>query len=315
MKPSKRRDFESAGGQQSWRVLQDRTVRSAPVRNSTGRWRRRLIVFQRVFVLFLVLAGLFSLIGGATYLIRSDSENKLSFAAQSEPIRAILFSTDGVLDEAWVSRQLNFRPGVRLLEADVFALKAQLENHGQVRSASVELVFPASIRIRLREQSPIMRIRVQGRNDAQPRQRLVSRDGTLYEGERYQSATINSLPFLIPFRHPDGSIQPLRGIDRVAELLEAAERHDRSRFRTWRVISLEHFSGELDFPGEIIEVRTAPIERIIFSAHDDFERQLDRLDALLAHVQTLGNPSIRQIDLSLRDSAAVRFSSGRVPGS
>ena len=313
MKPSKRREFESAGGQQSWRVLQGRTSRSAPVENRAGRWQRRLLVAQRALIALVCVGVVLALILGGVYLLRSGADRGLSIAAQSEPIRAILFDTDGVLDETWVSRTLELRSGMRLMEADVFALKQRLEAHGQVRSASVELVFPASIRIRLQERVPIMRIRTQGRNDPEPRQRLVARDGTIYDGDRYQTATLRALPHLIPYRYPDGSIAPLRGIERVAELLETAEWHDRRMYRGWRVVSLQHFTGEPDFPGEIIEIRTAPIERIIFSANEDFGRQLDRLDALLAHVATLGNPSIERIDLSLRESAAVRFSSGRIP--
>ncbi len=83
-------------------------------------------------------------------------------------------------------------------------------------------------------------------------------------------------------------------------------------FRTWQVVSLQHYSGDLDLPGQVIEVRSTIVPRIIFSASAGYRRQLDRLAYILEYVRNQGNPSIERIDLSLRGSAAVQFSSGRI---
>ena len=83
-------------------------------------------------------------------------------------------------------------------------------------------------------------------------------------------------------------------------------------FRTWEVVSLQHYSGNLNIPGQVIEVRSTIVPRIIFGSSADYGRQLDRLSYILDYVKNQGNPSIERIDLSLRGSAAVQFSSGRV---
>jgi len=104
----------------------------------------------------------------------------------------------------------------------------------------------------------------------------------------------------------------MRGIEPVAELLELVRSTEPNIFRTWQVVSLEHYSGALDIPGQVIEVRSTIVPRIIFGSSADYGRQLDRLTYIFEYVRKQGNPSIERIDLSLRGSAAVQFSSGRV---
>ena len=82
--------------------------------------------------------------------------------------------------------------------------------------------------------------------------------------------------------------------------------------KKWEVVSLEHYSGDSRLPGEVIELRTKLIPRILFGANKDFALQLNRLDYILGKVKASGNPSIERIDLSLRGLAAVQFSSKQV---
>jgi hypothetical protein len=134
----------------------------------------------------------------------------------------------------------------------------------------------------------------------------------VYDGIGYPKATLKNLPFVQPYRRVDGSYFPMHGIEHVAELLELVRSSEPNLFRTWQVVSLEHYSGDLDLPGQVIEVRSTIVPRIIFSASGDYSRQLDRLAYILEYVKNQGNPSLERIDLSLRGSAAVQFSSGRV---
>jgi cell division septal protein FtsQ len=198
-----------------------------------------------------------------------------------------------------------------MMQADIHSLKQALESEAQVKSASVERVFPSDLRIAIAERQPALRLAV-ATADGSRRQRIVARDGTVYDGIGYPQATLKNLPFVQPYQNVDGSFFPLRGIGRVAELLELVRTHNPKLFRTWQVVSLEHYSGDLKLPGQVIEVRSASVPRILFSASTDFARQLDRLTYILEYVENQGNPSIERIDLSLRGSAAVQFSRGRV---
>lgn len=303
----KQKGGTSADGEQSWRKLAG--PRRSRVNSPQARKRRH----TRWVKFFLGLSLVLAVAGGLTWAgwALKNREKKIVVTPTSKPIERILFDTDGVLPDNWLSKTVDLRPGMSMMEADIHALKASLEAHAQVKSASVERVFPSDLRIHVAERQPALRLAVAGA-DGKRLLRLVARDGVVYDGLGYPKATLKNLPFVQPYQHVDKSFFPMRGIERVAELLELVRRSEPKLFRTWEVVSLEHYSGDLELPGQVIEVRSTIVPRIIFSASADYSRQLDRLSYILEYVKNQGNPSLERIDLSLRGSAAVQFSSGRV---
>ncbi|NBB77903.1 MAG: FtsQ-type POTRA domain-containing protein [Verrucomicrobia bacterium] len=298
----------SASGEQSWRSLaggsRNRRIQSPAAR------KRRLIRIGKVLAAMLLFS---LLVGGIAAVVVAllQRDDPIQVSTPSKPIERILFDTDGVLPDRWLSTVVDLRRGRTLMEVDIHEMKRRLEAHGQVKSASVERVFPDALKIRVREREPLLRMRVAG-SGGQTELRIVARDGTLYEGVGYPEASLRRMPYLVPYRHANGRIQPLRGIERVAELLEVTRRTQPNFFRTWQIVSLEYYSGDPDLPGQVIEVQTSLVPRIIFGLNTEFSRQLDRLAVVLNYVQSRGNPALKRIDLSLRESAAVRFESGRI---
>ena len=104
----------------------------------------------------------------------------------------------------------------------------------------------------------------------------------------------------------------MRGIGQVAELLEETRRRQANFYKTWELVSLKHYSGNPELPGQVIEVRSSMVPRIIFGFNTSFAQQLDRLAVILNYVQSRGNPAIKRIDLTLPKDAAVQFESGRI---
>lgn len=297
----------SAKGKQSWREL------AGPSRkriNSPQARKRRQEKWLKLAGGFALLVAL---IGGIVWAVITvkNREEQIQITPASKPIERIIFDTNGVLPDAWVSSVIDLRPGMSMMEADIHALKKQLEGEGQVKSASVERVFPSDLRILVTEHNPVMRLVLEGK-DGRRLQRIVASDGTVYDGIGYPKATLRNLPFVQPHRRADGGFFPMSGIERVSELLERVRKNEPKLFKTWQVVSLEHYTGDLELPGQVIEIRSTVVPRIIFSASSDYDRQLDRLDYILDYVQNHGNPSLERIDLSLRGSAAVQFSSGRI---
>lgn len=297
----------SATGSQSWRELAGTPRKRV---NSPQARKRRQAKWLKALLAVLLLAGLIALVFWLVSLIRSRDE-PIHISTPSGAIEQILFSTDGVLPDRWLGTVIRLGQGTTMMEIDIYGIKQSLENEPQVVSATVERVFPGSLKISVKERQPALRIALQGQN-GQPEQRIVARDGTIYPGVGYPRAALARLPFLQPYRYSDGSIQPLRGIDRVADLLTVARQKQPDFYRTWKVVSLEHYSGDASLFGEVIEIRSTYVPRIIFGASTDFGLQLDRLQVILEHVRARGNPSMKRIDLSLRDAAAVQFSSGRI---
>lgn len=298
----------SAGGEQSWHSLAGGS-RKSRVQSREARRRKHL----RFFKLLGVLVALVIIAGGSYWGVRvfQASDNPMQVKTPSRPIERLLFDTNGVLPDSWLGTVIELRRGLTLMEIDIHSMKERLESHGQVASASVERVFPDALRIRIREREPVLRMRVAS-SSGQSGLRIVARDGTIYEGVGYAAATLRQMPFVVPYQHADGTIRPMRGIDRVAELMEVARGEQPDFYMTWQLVSLVHFSGDTDLPGQVIEVRSTMVPRIIFGVNTDFAQQLDRLSVIFNYVQSRGNPAMKRIDLSLRDSAAVQFESGRI---
>lgn len=305
----KHKGSTSAGDDQSWRSLAGGGRRARRIQSPQARKRRQMQLLKLVAVcvgFVAIVAGLAWVVGAFT-----QREEPIQIATPSKPVEQIIFDTDGVLPSSWLGTVIELRRDTTMMEVDIYIMKQQLEAHGQVKTASVERQFPNALRIQIQEQEPVMRMRVLGADD-RPEIRIVSREGSIYQGVGYPEATLRKLPFVVPYRHPEGGFKPLRGIPRVAELLEITRRTQPNFYKTWKLVSLEYYSGEPEMPGEVIEVRTAIVPRIIFGLNTDFAQQLDRLGVIMQYVQSRGNPAVKRIDLSLQDSAAVQFESGRI---
>jgi cell division septal protein FtsQ len=298
----------SAGGEQSWRSLVGGRNKTR-IQSPQARKRRQ----RQILKLLALLGGVFAVMAAVAWAVIAFTQREapMQIATPSKPVESIIFDTDGVLPSRWLGTVIELRRNTTMMEVDIHAMKQQLEAHGQVKSASVERQFPNVLKIKINEHEPVLRMRVMGANE-QPEVRIVSRQGTIYKGVGYPEATLRKLPYVVPYRHPGGGFKPLHGIERVAELLEVTRRTQPNFFKTWQLVSLEHYSGQPEMPGEIIEVRTSIVPRIIFGLNTDFAQQLDRLGVILQYVQNRGNPAVKRIDLSLQGSAAVQFESGRI---
>lgn len=304
----KHKGSTSAGGEQSWRSLAGggKTTRI----KSTQARKRRQTQLVKLFGLVVVVAAL---VGGLVWGIIAfkDREEPIRIATPSKPVEKILFDTDGVLPDRWLGSVIELRRGMTLMEIDIYEMKRVLEAQGQVKTAAVEREFPDALKIEVKERIPVLRMRVAGAND-RPELRIVARDGTIYKGVGYPKATLSKLPYVVPYRYPEGGIKPMRGIDRVADLIDATRRTQPNFYKTWQLVNLKYYTGDPDLPGQVIEVKTSMVPRLIFGTNIDFAQQLDRLAVILNYVQSRGNPAIKRIDLSLQGSAAVQFESGRI---
>lgn len=304
----KHKGSTSAAGEQSWRALAG-SRKSNRIKSPQARKRRQMQLLK-LFTLFFSCLVLLAGIVWAVIAFKNRDE-PIQIATPSKPVEKIIFDTDGVLPDSWLGTVIELRRDTTMMEVDIYAMKQKLEAHGQVKSASVEREFPNALKIQVKEHEPVMRMRAMGPS-GQIELRIVARDGSIYKGVGYPKATLRKLPFVVPYRHADGGVKPMRGIEVVARLLEETRRTQPNFFKTWQWVSLEHYSGDPDMPGEVIEVHTSMVPRIIFGLNTDFAQQLDRLAVVLNYVQSRGNPALKRIDLSLPESAAVQFESGRI---
>lgn len=304
----KHKGSTSARGDQSWRSLAGGS-KTTGVKSTQARKRRQ----RQMFKLCGLVLGLAAILGALVWGIITfqNREEPIQLATPSQPVKKILFHTDGVLPDQWLDSAIDLRSGMTLMEVDIHEMKRLLESQGQVKTAAVEREFPDALKIVLKERIPVLRMKVAGADD-RPELRIVARDGTIYKGEGYSTDRLSELPYVVPYRYPGGGVQPMRGIDKVADLIDVARRTQPAFFKTWRSVNLKYYSGDPDLAGQVIEVKSSTVPRLIFGTRVDFAQQLERLAVILNYVQSRGNPAIKRIDLSLQDSAAVQFESGRI---
>lgn len=303
---NRQRGDASAEGAQSWRELAG--PRRSRVNSSVAR-KRRWMPWVKLLLGLLLLSGIAVGIFQLGQLLNQNTKKAVAAVAVN-PIQKILFYTDGVLTENWLENTIGLQVGMPIMEADIFALKEKLEESGQVMVASVKRVFPSSLRIDIIERKPVMRLIVAD-SEGKRRLRLVARDGVVYKGVGYSADALKQLPYLQPHRQADGSYFPLSGIETVVALLDVVHDTRPKLYATWQVVSLQYYNGKSGMPGQVIEIRSTIVPKIIFGVSKDFALQLDRLLYILDYFEKNGDPSLKKIDLSLRGAAAVQLSSGR----
>lgn len=306
MRGSKHKGSTSAIGKQSWHTLSC-LPKSNRVESIQAAKRRRAQIFKLSWVLIVLIFSIAGTIWGIFAL--KNREGAILITTPSKPIEQIIFRTDGVLPNSWLSSVIKIRRNTNMMEVDIHDIKRQLEAQKQVKFAEVEREFPSTLKISVKEQLPIMRMKIKGLNK-ETVLRIISKDGTIYKGIGYLEKTLNKLPYLKPYQRHKGGFEPLLGIDKVSELLELARRTQPNFYSTWEEVSLQNYSGNPDMPGEVIEVRAKNVPRIIFGMNIDFALQLDRSKVILEYIQESNNLKIARMDLSLEDSAAVQFEDG-----
>jgi hypothetical protein len=234
-------------------------------------------------------------------VLRQDP-SAIPSAARSSRIRSLVLVTDGVLDKGWLVRTLALPPDATLMGLDLIRLRSRVLADPQVGSASLIRNFPDTLTVRISERSPVARVMADSGRGA-PGVLLVSRDGTAFSGTGIDPATVASLPWLdgVALARRGGVLAPIEGMDAVADLLASAKLEAENLYRTWVVVSLARLASD----GEI-EVRTRPGTRIVFSAHEDYLRQIAKLDRVTADSNDPTRP-LREVNLALGAQVPVSY--------
>ena len=274
--------------------------------------RRRVSTLLKASGSLLLFIGL---VGGGTWALLNWTESPEADLGRerAEPIRQILFETDGVLSEKWAGRTLALRPGTTLLDLSIFELKERLEASGQVRSAVVERQFPDSLKISVRERIPVARVAVQD-GFGSSETLLVAPDGTLYRGRDYDRVFLKTLPYLAgvqPRKDREGRFYPLPGMELPTAFLQRIRYEYPELYGALRILDLEDLQAGTDLPGAGFVARLRRYPDIRFSPAG-FESQLEKLELVLADLEErIRRPEDRRlidrVDLSIDGPVVVSF--------
>jgi cell division protein FtsQ len=250
------------------------------------------------------------LIGGTVgavelYFTWESHPSEITDAGRSIPLKRVVFSTDGVLDQPWLDRTLALPKTASLMNLDLAALERRLLASGQVQAVVLRRRFADNaLAVTLQEREPVVRMMVQ-LGGAPPCERLVAADGVVFEGVAYGPAALNRLPWLggVRLRHTaDHGFEPIAEMRRTAELLRTAHALVPDLCAGWDVVSLARFASDHE-----IAVRSRLIPEIVFDVRKEFPEQLARLDYIVDFLRSKGSPPLQRIDLALGDQVPVEL--------
>jgi cell division protein FtsQ len=282
----------------SWRDIPQHVKPRAMSREG----RRRLAMSTVRAVLGMGVIGAVCWGGWDVSAVLREDPAFVSGGAKSERVRNLVLVTDGVLDRNWLARTLAIPANATLMGLDLVQLRSKVLGDAQVISASVSRDFPDTLTVRVSERSPVVRLAAQSGGD-QPRTLLVSRDGVAFEGTGFDPVMVSSLPWMegAAIVRQGDSIAPIAGMSVVSDLLASAKLEAENLYRTWQVISI----GRLASDGEI-EIRSKEGMKVTFGTHENFLRQIARLD-LLVDSSTDATRPLSAVNLSLGSEVPVTY--------
>ena len=283
-------------GDQSWHNLRDFNVQSSRIITFASVYRRIRPYLKWAMVGLSCMAVFFYLKDFVFDGIAS--EQGMNGNNGGSYVKRVLFDTNGVLDEAWLSDVIQINRNMQLMDINIFELKHSLESYDQVLEAKVVRIFPDALRVELTEEIPMFKLKMQSSEGVNFLQ-CVGRTGVVYDGMGYTKAYLEQLPYLIPYRHLNQKYLPINGLDYVAPLINLLEEEGLTKRIRLHSISLENFSGDTEFPGQIIELKSDLIPRILFGAYHDYPEQVAHLNYILSYINGSGNPEVKRVDLSL----------------
>lgn len=289
-------------GDQSWHNLRDSNIHSSRIRTFASIYRRIRPFLKWAFIGLSSITVFFYL----KVFVFNDikSEQLMNVKNGGSYVKRVLFYTNGVLDEAWLSDVIQINQNMQLMDIKIFELKHLLESYDQILEAKVSRIFPDTLRIDLEEEIPMFKLNVQDGNEADFH-RFVGRSGLIYSCIGYPDNYLEKLPYLIPYCHLNRKYFPINGLDYVVQLINLLEKEGLSERIGLQSISLKNFSGDSDFPGEVIELKSDLIPRILFGAYTDYNEQIVRLNFILSFIDGGGYPEVNRIDLSMRGAVPV----------
>lgn len=282
----------------SWQKI-PQSVRGSARRRGGGPGVRR----RRGWVWAVALAVSAAAIYGSYQLFFAGAP--LPGGERGDPVREILYETDGTLDRAWLEERLALPAGAGLHELDIFALRENLREDPQVREATVRRRFPDTLQVTVEERVPVARVLV--REEGERRVLLVGRDGMVFAGRGLAPRKTGTLPFLTGVRLQatgEGSYRPLEGFREVTELLDTARASYPGIAATWRIVDLSAFSPAAGDLYSTVQVHSTVVRNLLF-ATSDYRAQLRRLRDILDVVQTEEVEKLERVDLRFDESVPV----------
>jgi cell division septal protein FtsQ len=207
-------------------------------------------------------------------------------------LKDVIVETGERLDRQEILPLIDLRQGDSLITINLGRIRRKIQGHPLVEQASVERMFPHSLRIRIRERQPVARVLLDKRAF------LVDAKGSLFAPSTRESYV--EWPPLKGLRKTDFEQRPevcLRILKKGTELIGI--------LKSWREWRIREVGLDLDRGIRLI-LRDLPFHVLL--GFDHLEKRVHRLAKILNHLKREGlQDQVQWIDLRYSNKAFVKF--------
>ncbi|MDE6432474.1 MAG: FtsQ-type POTRA domain-containing protein [Opitutales bacterium] len=222
------------------------------------------------------------------------------------PLQVIKFETDGYITKKFLIKALAIKKDAIFSDIDIFALKKKLLSITQIKDAYIERQFPASIFIKIKERSPLLKFAIKSENKVE----LLfvdKEDGSIFRGSCLPKKVILSTPYvelnLEKTTTNKIGYKPITGISHVKQLIQLLRNEYPYIYEDINKFSLLRYDSREKASWSRIEIYQKSGRVIVFNPNK-LEIQLLNLDYLL-NEKHFPRENVQKIDLSRIESAII----------
>lgn len=250
------------------------------------RWNKQKI--RRLGLHMLVFVLLIGCLCGIGFCFHSH--------AQTQPFKNLVFSTNGVLTEAWLKSHLSMPWGKDLLSINLEILQVRLLKYPQIKQVDIAREFPDTLKITLTERKACGKMLIS--KDGKKSVRLISEEGFIFSPIGYKKEMVRLLPTISKVPQKLIANNEILGFQFVSELISFLKENAKDLLLHLHCISLQNFDPFLQKHWHCVDLEIRNSFTIVFPLASP-EKALNKLKSILKALSKNQRDALKKINVAL----------------
>ncbi len=213
-----------------------------------------------------------------------------------QPLEQLKFSTNGVLDKAWLVNHVTLPWKQSLLSIDLEKLQQQILKFTQIESVNLCRDFPNTLEITLKEREAFAKLLL--KNGKQSRLGLVDKNGNIFSPIKYQREVLKIYPILTGVSKKIVANNQIIGFSDIVYLLNVLKEKSPDLYAAISRVSLKHFDPFLEKKWRIVDVEIGKSWVITFPLQTP-EVALNNVSVILKSLSVQQRKMLKKMNVSL----------------
>lgn len=215
---------------------------------------------------------------------------------RTQPLKKLIYTTDGVLTESWFVEHIAIPWQRELLSIDLENLQKCALQFSQIKTTEIQRQFPNTLKISIIERKPCAKIAAVVKG--QRKLLFVDESGHLFKPICYKKDVVHQLPTLTDIPANLFSKGNITGFAAISKLLIFLKNNAPDLLQHTQYISLKHFDPFLEKKWQIVDIRLQARFTLQFPIHA-MSDGLKKLKAILRSLSNQQRESLKKINVAL----------------